>query len=196
MDDRATAEDLTSEVFERLARKLSCREHNFRYSQRQYAAGIAMRVLLEHWRRVKIKIKGAEPDSPPEWINAEVLTPDHSEFDGDAADDVFEAFNETEGIKELFQHCAQTLSPYQITVFYLRTVCDYPYEEISLILDRTPNALRGCHKQALDKIRADAVGIADLRLATRYLVYSEEETKKAPYAKRTAAARKRFGSRK
>ncbi len=198
VDDLATAEDLASGVYEVLVRKLCRGEYTFRHSQRQYAAGIASNLLLEHWRRVKIQVKDptADPNSKPEWINAEVLTSDYSTLDDKAIADEFEAFNETEGIKELFQHCAQTLSPYQITVFYLYTVCELPYEEISLILDRTPNALRGCHKQALDKIRADAVGIADLRLATRHLAYTAEETKKIHYTKRKAVARKRFGSQK
>lgn len=130
------------------------------------------------------------------WLNIEVLTDDDSHLDDDAMDDEFSAFNETEGIKELFQHCAQTLSQYQITVFYLRTICEYPYEEIALLLGKTEPALRVCHNEALTKIRADAVGLADWRLATRHLAFSTEETEKIPYAKRKAVARKRFGSQR
>ncbi|WP_033222722.1 RNA polymerase sigma factor [Streptomyces virginiae] len=192
-----TAEDLTGDVFDVMIHKLMRGEHNFNHSQRQYAAGIAGNLIKKHWQRTKIDIKIDDPNSPPERVNIEVLTSDTSELHGDALDDEFQAFNEMEGIKELFQHCAQTLTPYQITVFYLHTVCEYPYEDIGFILNRDVTALRVCHNEALAKIRADAVGLADLRLATRRLDFSDNVKSKIPsYAKKKAAARKRFGSNK
>ncbi|MGW3652468.1 RNA polymerase sigma factor [Streptomyces sp. NPDC000878] len=159
------AEEETSEVHQTLIDKLvsGTRVNN----QRAYAFGIARFRVLQIWKRRKAKIR-------------QILA-DNMELFGDRATALrWEGFNDSLHFKELFEQCTRTLTPYQIMVFYLHSVRDLPYDAISGLLDRSEVALRNCHNQALKKIHADVIALADLRLAARFSSYGEMDTRKKP----------------
>ncbi|MFE7854380.1 sigma-70 family RNA polymerase sigma factor [Streptomyces sp. NPDC057403] len=196
VSDQETARDLTGDMFTEMLLKLVREEYNDFQSQHQYAWGIATNLVRKHWQRTRFQVQGEGPDSPPVWHGIEVLASDPLELDDVAQEDRAVAFNEMEGIKELFQHCAQTLTQRHLQVLYLHTLCDHPWKYIAAMLGCKESTLRVRHHEAVTRIRADVVGLADWRLATKDLTFSTKMTENVPYEKRIAVARLRFAPQK
>ncbi|MEU3619823.1 sigma-70 family RNA polymerase sigma factor [Streptomyces sp. NPDC006872] len=163
---RHDAEEETCEVYQTLLTKLM--DGTTVDNQRAYAFGIAKNRVLQIWKRRKAKIQQFLAD------NMEL-------FDDRVTVLRWEGFNDSLHFKELFEQCTQTLSPYQSMVLYLREIRDLPYKAISELLDdQDVSALRNCRNQALKKIHADVIALADLRLAARFSSYNEMDTRKKP----------------
>ncbi|MFF4787898.1 RNA polymerase sigma factor [Streptomyces griseorubiginosus] len=196
VSNRETARELTDEMYTEMLSKLVCEEYKNFQTQHQYAWGIANNLVRKHWQSTRIKVEDEGSDSRPVWHNIEVLASDPLEFDDDAQEDRAAAFNEMEGIKELFQHCTQTLTQYHLQVLYLHTLCGHSWKYIAAMLGCKESTLRVRHHEAVTRIRADVVGLADWRLATKDLKFSTKMTEDVPYAKRIAAGRLRFAPQK
>ncbi|WP_327310109.1 hypothetical protein OG730_43855 (plasmid) [Streptomyces sp. NBC_01298] len=159
------AEDLTSETYDILIKALMAGKPV--RSQRAFAFGIARKLRLSYWARKKDKV-------------LQILTDEMELYESEMSEAELEGFAEALDIVPLFEQCTRTLSPYQVAVFYARSILDLPYDYLSKFFGKTKGALRTCHSEALDKIHADAISLADLRLASRYSTYSAQDITRKP----------------
>ncbi|MFJ9598048.1 RNA polymerase sigma factor [Streptomyces virginiae] len=150
------AEELTSAMYDILINALIAGKPVL--SQRSFAYGIARNLLLNYWRQKKAEVH-------------QILTDEMELCQGEMSDAEFDGFAEAVDVVPLFKQCTRTLTAYQVAVFYARSILDFPYAYLSVFFGKSEVALRVCHNSALNKIHADAIAIADLRLASRYSTY-------------------------
>ncbi|MET7714821.1 RNA polymerase sigma factor [Streptomyces sp. NPDC005407] len=151
--DQDSAEDLANDTY-LIVIKSMARGVVPELAWRQYMYGIANKKIIGHWRE-QIKHR------------RHLVYDDDALTDLAAAEITWEDMGGGTALPRLFELCIGVLSKYQAQVLYLRNVVVMEYDEIAGQLERSEDAVRRCHSDALHKIRSKLWLMARIRFLYR-----------------------------